>query len=97
MLVYLGWIAAAFMAGILFAGWMKGRRPSLQAPKFRNCVRHEHRKTPLSVLVSHWKSGVNAYRTWQVITFPCLRVFDNIFRTFELNFQSLKGSKTLDL
>ena len=30
MLVYLGWIAAAFMAGILFAGWMKNRRPSLQ-------------------------------------------------------------------
>ena len=30
MLVYLGWIAAAFMAGILFAGWMKGRKPSLQ-------------------------------------------------------------------
>lgn len=30
MLVYLGWIAAAFMAGILYAGWMKGRRPSLQ-------------------------------------------------------------------
>ena len=30
MLVYLGWIAAAFMAGILFAGWIKSRRPSLQ-------------------------------------------------------------------
>ena len=30
MLVYLGWIAAAFMAGILFAGRMKNRRPSLR-------------------------------------------------------------------
>ena len=30
MLVYLGWIAAAFMGGILFAGWMKSRKPSLQ-------------------------------------------------------------------
>ena len=39
----------------------------------------------------------NAFHAWQVITFPCLRVFDNIFRTFGLIFQSLKGSKTLDL
>lgn len=31
MLAYLGWIAAAFMAGILFAGWMKNRKPSLRA------------------------------------------------------------------
>ena len=30
MLIYLGWIAAAFLAGILFAEWMKRRRPSLQ-------------------------------------------------------------------
>ena len=31
MLIYLGWIAAAFLAGILFAEWMKRRRPSLLA------------------------------------------------------------------
>ena len=31
MLVYLGWIVAAFMGGILFAGLMKSRKPSLQA------------------------------------------------------------------
>jgi hypothetical protein len=31
MLAYLGWIAAAFMAGMLFAGRMKNRRPPLQA------------------------------------------------------------------
>ena len=31
MLIYLGWIAAAFLAGILFAEWMKRCRPSLQA------------------------------------------------------------------
>ena len=30
-MIYLGWIAAAFMAGILFAGRMKNRMPSLQA------------------------------------------------------------------
>ena len=30
MLIYLGWIAAAFLAGILFADWIKRRRPSLQ-------------------------------------------------------------------
>ena len=30
MLIYLGWIVAAFLAGILFAGWMRWRRPSLQ-------------------------------------------------------------------
>lgn len=30
MLVYLGWIAVAFMAEILFMGCMKGHRPSLQ-------------------------------------------------------------------
>ena len=42
------------------------------------------------------EGGVNAYRTWQVITFPCLRVSGSIFRTFGLSFQSLKGSKALD-
>ena len=31
MLIYLGWIAAAFLAGILFAGWIRRRKPSLQA------------------------------------------------------------------
>ncbi len=31
MLVYLGWIAAAFLAGILFAGWLYHRRPSLES------------------------------------------------------------------
>ena len=31
MLVYLGWIAAAFLAGILAAGRMNARRQSLQA------------------------------------------------------------------
>ena len=29
MLVYFGWIAAAFLAGILFAEWYKRRKPSL--------------------------------------------------------------------
>ena len=28
---YIGWIVAAFLAGVLFADWLKGRRPSLQA------------------------------------------------------------------
>ena len=31
MLIYLGWIVAAFLAGVLFAGWIKRRTPSLQA------------------------------------------------------------------
>lgn len=30
MFIYLGWIAAAFLAGVLFTLWMKGRRPSLR-------------------------------------------------------------------
>ena len=30
MLIYLGWIAAAFLAGILFTLWLKARRPSLR-------------------------------------------------------------------
>ena len=34
----LGWIAAAFLAGILFAEWMKRRRPSLQARVKRAAV-----------------------------------------------------------
>ena len=31
MLIYLGWIVAAFLAGVLYAGWIKRRKPSLQA------------------------------------------------------------------
>lgn len=38
MLVYLGWIAAAFLAGMLFAEWLKRRRPSLQARVKRAAV-----------------------------------------------------------
>jgi len=30
MLIYLGWIAAAFLAGILFTLWLKNHRPSLR-------------------------------------------------------------------
>ncbi len=30
MLIYLGWIAAAFLLGFLFSGWIKNRKPSLQ-------------------------------------------------------------------
>ena len=55
----------------------------IEKPRFPSCFTRE-------------KAGQNAYRSWQAIAFPCLRVFDNIFRTFGLNFQSLKGSKTLD-
>ena len=38
MLVYLGWIAAAFLAGMLFAEWLKRRRPSLQVRVKRAAV-----------------------------------------------------------
>ena len=30
MLYYLGWIIAAFLTGLLLAGWLQRRRPSLQ-------------------------------------------------------------------
>ena len=31
LLIYLGWIVAAFLSGILFSEWMKRRKPSLQS------------------------------------------------------------------
>ena len=30
MFLYLGWIVAAFLAGVLLAGWLQRRRPTLR-------------------------------------------------------------------
>ncbi len=72
MLVYLGWIAAAFMAGILFAEWMKGHRPSLQtrvekAGYFRGKSYKEilrEMNTPQTIIQ---QANGHTLRTWQEV------------------------------
>ena len=81
MLIYLGWIAAAFLAGILLTLWLKARRPSLrqrvkEAAVFRGKVLPEIvREIGEPQTDTRQKDG-RSLRTWQEDGYSVTLLFD---------------------
>ena len=81
MLIYLGWIAAAFLAGILFALWLKARRSSLRqrvldAAVFRGKTYQEiTREIDAPQTIIRQTDG-RTLRTWQEDGYSISLLFD---------------------
>ena len=81
MLIYLGWIAAAFLAGILFTLWLKNHKPSLRrrvadAAVFRGKTYQEIKREidgPQTIIQQ--KDG-HTLRTWQEDGYSISLMFD---------------------
>lgn len=81
MLIYLGWIAAAFLAGMLFADWMKRRRPSLlarvkKAAVFRGKTYREIMDEIGAAQTIIQQTDGHTLRTWQEDGYSISLLFD---------------------
>ena len=81
MLIYLGWIAAAFLAGILFTLWLKTRRPSLRqrvtdAAVFRGKTYQEITREINAPQMTIQQTDGHTLRTWQEDGYSISLLFD---------------------
>ena len=81
MLIYLGWIAAAFLAGILLTLWLKARRPSLrqrvkEAAVFRGKVFPEIVREIGDPQTDTQQKDGRSLRTWQEDGYSVTLLFD---------------------
>ena len=81
MLIYLGWIAAAFLAGILLTLWLKARRPSLRqrvkdAAVFRGKTYREVMSEIGAAQAIIQQADGRTLRTWQEDGYSVTLLFD---------------------
>ncbi len=81
MWIYLGWVAAAFLAGILWAEWIRRRRPSLQARAkkaavFRGKTYREVLREMSAPQTSVRQPDGRILRTWQEEGYSISLLFD---------------------
>ena len=81
MLIYLGWIAAAFLAGILFADWFRRRKPSLhtrakKAAVFRGKTYREIVSEISEPQTTIQRTDRCTLRTWQEDGYSLTLLFD---------------------
>ena len=81
MLIYLGWIAAAFLGGILFTLWLKARRPSLRqrvkdAAVFRGKTYQEIKREIDAPQTIIQQTDGHILRTWQEDGYIISLLFD---------------------
>ena len=81
MLIYLGWIVAAFLAGILFTLWLRARKPSLQqrvaeASVFRGKTYREVMSEIGAAQAIIQQADGRTLRTWQEDVYSISLLFD---------------------
>ena len=81
MLIYLGWIAAAFLLGFLFSGWIKNRKPSLRkkvekAAYFRRKSYQEIMREIGTAQTTIQQTDGRTLRTWQEDGYSISLLFD---------------------